>query len=415
MILLRVTNRQIKMNTKELEAFAKEAAKGIKTPQDLNDFSRMLKKITVEAALNAEMDEHLGYEKHAKSVVKNNRNGITTKRIKTEDGEFDLDTPRDRDGSFEPKLVKKNQSRFTSMDEKILWLYAQGMSTRDIVQAFDEWYGADISPTLISRVTNAVIDKVVEWQSRPLDPIYPIIYLDCIVLKVRQDKRVINKSIFLALGINTEGQKELMGMWIAENEGAKFWLSVLTELQNRGVEDILIACVDGLKGFPDAINAVFPQTNVQLCIVHMVRNSLKYVSWKDYKAVTTGLKLIYRSNTEEEALLELERFSDTWDEQYPQISKSWRANWENLNTFFNYPADIRKAIYTTNAIESLNSVIRKALKKRKVFPSDDSAKKMVYLAITEASKKWTMPIHHWRQAMVRFIIEFGDRLEKHLK
>ena len=403
------------MNTKELEAFAKEAAKGIKTPQDLNDFSRMLKKITVEAALNAEMDEHLGYEKHAKSVVKNNRNGISTKRIKTEDGGFDLDTPRDRDGSFEPKLVKKNQSRFTSMDEKILWLYAQGMSTRDIVQAFDEWYGADISPTLISRVTNAVIDKVVEWQSRPLDPIYPIVYLDCIVLKVRQDKRVINKSIFLALGINTEGQKELMGMWIAENEGAKFWLSVLTELQNRGVEDILIACVDGLKGFPDAIHAVFPQTNIQLCIVHIVRNSLKYVSWKDYKAVTTDLKLIYRSSTEEEALLELERFSDTWDEQYPQISKSWRANWENLNTLFNYPADIRKAIYTTNAIESLNSVIRKALKKRKVFPSDDSAKKMVYLAITEASKKWTMPIHHWRQAMVRFIIEFGDRLEKHLK
>ena len=403
------------MNTKELEAFAKEAAKSIKTPQDLNDFSRMLKKITVEAALNAEMDEYLGYEKHAKSVVKNNRNGITTKRIKTEDGEFDLDTPRDRDGSFEPKLVKKNQSRFTSMDEKILWLYAQGMSTREIVQAFDEWYGADISPTLISRVTNAVIDRVVEWQSRPLDPIYPIVYLDCIVLKVRQDKRVINKSIFLALGINTEGQKELMGMWIAENEGAKFWLSVLTELQNRGVEDILIACVDGLKGFPDAINAVFPQTNVQLCIVHMVRNSLKYVSWKDYKAVTSDLKLIYRSSTEEEALLELERFSDTWDEQYPQISKSWRANWENLNTIFNYPTDIRKAIYTTNAIESLNSVIRKALKKRKIFPSDDSAKKMVYLAITEASKKWTMPIHNWRQAMVRFIIEYGDRLEKHIK
>ena len=405
----------MQMNRKELEAFAKEAAKGIKTPEDLNDFSRMLKKITVEAALNAEMDEHLGYEKHAKSVVKNNRNGITTKRIKTEDGEFDLDTPRDRDGSFEPKLVKKNQSRFTSMDEKILWLYAQGMSTREIVQAFDEWYGADISPTLISRVTNAVIDRVVEWQSRPLDPIYPIVYLDCIVLKVRQDKRVINKSIFLALGINTEGQKELMGMWIAENEGAKFWLSVLTELQNRGVEDILIACVDGLKGFPDAINAVFPQTNVQLCIVHMVRNSLKYVSWKDYKAVTTDLKLIYRSSTEEEALLELERFSDTWDAQYPQISKSWRANWENLNTIFNYPTDIRKAIYTTNAIESLNSVIRKALKKRKIFPSDDSAKKMVYLAITEASKKWTMPIHNWRQAMVRFIIEYGDRLEKHIK
>jgi len=394
----------MQMNKKELEAFAKEAAKGIKTPQDLNEFSQMLKKITVEAALNAEMDEHLGYEKHAKSVMQNSRNGKTSKRIKTEDGEFDLDTPRDRDGLFEPKLVKKHQSRFTSMDEKILWLYAQGMSTREIVKAFDEWYGADISPTLISRVTNAVIDQVIEWQSRPLDPIYPIIYLDCLVVKIRQDK----------LGINTEGHKELLGMWIAENEGAKFWLNVLTELQHRGVEDILIACVDGLKGFPDAINSVYPQAQIQLCIVHMVRNSLKYVSWKDYKAVTTDLKQVYRSSTQDEALLELDRFSEKWDEQYPQISKSWRTHWQNLNTLFNYPEDIRKAIYTTNAIESINSVIRKAIKKRKIFPSDDSAKKMVYLAITEASKKWSMPIHNWRQAMVRFIIEFGDRLEKHI-
>ncbi|GAC23726.1 probable transposase for insertion sequence element [Paraglaciecola mesophila KMM 241] len=404
----------MQMNKKELEAFAKDAAKGIKTPQDLNEFSQMLKKITVEAALNAEMDEHLGYEKHAKSVMQNSRNGKTSKRIKTEDGEFELDTPRDRDGLFEPKLIKKHQSRFTSMDEKILWLYAQGMSTREIVKAFDEWYGADISPTLISRVTNAVIDQVIEWQSRPLDPIYPIIYLDCLVVKIRQDKRVINKSIFLALGINTEGHKELLGMWIAENEGAKFWLNVLTELQHRGVEDILIACVDGLKGFPDAINSVYPQAQIQLCIVHMVRNSLKYVSWKDYKAVTTDLKQVYRSSTEDEALLELERFSEKWDDQYPQISKSWRTHWQNLNTLFNYPEDIRKAIYTTNAIESLNSVIRKAIKKRKIFPSDDSARKMVYLAITEASKKWSMPIHNWRQAMVRFIIEFGERLEKHI-
>ena len=402
------------MNRQELEAFAKEAAKSIKTPDDLNQFSQMLKKITIEAALNAEMDEHLGYQKHQISTSSNSRNGKSSKRIKTEDGEFELATPRDRDGSFEPELVKKNQTRFTSMDDKILWLYSQGMSTRDIVQAFDEWYGADISPTLISRVTNAVIEQVVEWQSRPLDAIYPIVYLDCIVLKIRQDKRVINKSIFLALGINTEGHKELLGMWIAENEGAKFWLSVLTELQQRGVEDILIACVDGLKGFPDAINAVFPQTHIQLCIVHMVRNSLKYVSWKDYKAVTADLKRIYRAATEDEALLELERFGGIWDAQYPQVSKSWRNHWHNLNTLFNYPEDIRKAIYTTNAIESLNSVIRRAIKKRKLFPSDDSAKKMVYLAIKEASKKWTMPIQNWRQAMSRFMIEFGDRLEKHI-
>lgn len=402
------------MNKKELEAFAREAAKGIKTPEDLNEFSQMLKKITVEAALNAEMDEHLGYEKHHKSTSTNSRNGKSTKRVKTEDGEFELDTPRDREGSFEPKLVKKNQTRFTSMDDKILWLYAQGMSTREIVSAFDEWYGAEISPTLVSRVTNAVIEQVIEWQSRPLDAVYPIVYLDCIVVKVRQDKRVINKSIFLALGINTEGHKELMGMWIAENEGAKFWLNVLTELQQRGVEDILIACVDGLKGFPDVINTVFPQTNIQLCIVHMVRNSLKYVSWKDYKAVTADLKRVYRSATEDEALLELERFGDAWDSQYPQITKSWRNHWQNLNTLFNYPEDIRKAIYTTNAIESLNSVIRKAIKKRKIFPSDDSARKMVYLAIKDASKKWTMPIQNWRQAMSRFIIEFEKRLERHI-
>ncbi|WP_261875316.1 IS256 family transposase [Vibrio rarus] len=402
------------MDKKALEAFAKEAAKGIKSPEDLTEFSQMLKKITVEAALNAEMDEHLGYEKHQQSKSRNSRNGKSSKRIKTEDGEFELDTPRDRNGSFDPKLVKKHQSRFTSMDDKILWLYAQGMSTRDIVNAFEEWYGAEISPSLVSRVTNAVIDEIVVWQSRPLDALYPIVYLDCIVIKVRQDKRIINKSIFLALGINTDGQKELMGMWIAENEGAKFWLNVLTELNQRGVEDILIACVDGLKGFPDAINTVFPETHIQLCIVHMVRNSLKYVSWKDYKAVTADLKRVYRSATEDEALLELERFGETWDAQYPQITKSWRNHWQNLNTLFNYPQDIRKAIYTTNAIESLNSVIRKALKKRKIFPNDEAATKMVYLAIKDASKKWTMPIQNWRQAMSRFIIEFEDRVEKHV-
>ncbi|MDN3660356.1 IS256 family transposase [Vibrio agarivorans] len=402
------------MDKKALEAFAKEAAKGIKTPDDLTEFSQMLKKITVEAALNAEMEEHLGYEKHKPSKSQNSRNGKSTKRVKTEDGEFELDTPRDRLGSFDPKLVKKHQTRFTSMDDKILWLYAQGMSTRDIVNAFDEWYGAEISPSLVSRVTHAVMEEIVEWQSRPLDAIYPIVYLDCIVVKIRQDKRIINKSIFLALGINTDGQKELMGMWIAENEGAKFWLSVLTELNQRGVEDILIACVDGLKGFPDAINTVFPQTHIQLCIVHMVRNSLKYVSWKDYKAVTADLKRVYRSATEDEALLELERFGEVWDSQYPQISKSWRNHWQNLNTLFSYPEDIRRAIYTTNAIESLNSVIRKALKKRKIFPNDEAATKMVYLAIKDASKKWTMPIQNWRQAMSRFIIEFEERLEKHI-
>jgi Transposase and inactivated derivatives len=348
------------MNLEELQKIAKLAAKNLKTEQDLNEFSAMLTKISVEAALNAELDEHLGYDKHEKSNASNNRNGYSSKTLQTKDGQFELNTPRDRDGSFEPELVKKNQRRFTLMDDKILYLYAQGLSTREVVDAFQELYGADISASLVSKVTDAVIDQVVEWQARPLDAVYPIVYLDCIVLKIRQDKRVINKAIYLALGVNLEGHKELLGMWLSENEGAKFWLNVLTELQNRGVKDILIACVDGLKGFPDAITTVFPETQIQLCIVHMVRNSLKFVPWKDYKAVTKDLKQIYQSATEEDALLALEHFAERWDDKYPQISKSWRNHWDNLNTLFNYPPDIRKAIYTTNAIESLNSVIRRA-------------------------------------------------------
>ena len=402
------------MNKEALEAFAREAAKGIKTEQDLNDFRQMLTKVTVERALNAELDDHLGYDKHEVSRTSNSRNGTTSKTLRTEDGQFELNTPRDREGSFEPKLVKKNQTRFTSMDDKILFLYAQGMTTREIVKTFKELYGADASPSLISKVTDSVIEEVVEWQSRELDPIYPIVYLDCIVLKIRQDKQVINKAIYLALGVNMEGHKELLGMWISENEGAKFWLSVLTELQNRGVQDILIACVDGLKGFPDAINTVFPETQIQLCIVHMVRNSMKYVPWKNYKAITADLKTIYQASTEESALKALADFSDKWDDKYPQISRSWKAHWENLNTLFQYPEDIRKAIYTTNAIESLNSVIRKATKKRKVFPTDDSAKKVVYLAIRQASEKWTMPIRNWKTALNRFMIMFEDRLKDYI-
>jgi transposase-like protein len=301
----------------------------------------MLTKVTVEAALNAELDDHLGYERHEKSDGSNHRNGYSSKTVQTDVGQFELETPRDRNGDFDPQLVKKNQRRFTAMDDKILFLYAQGMTTREIVTTFKEMYGADVSASLISKVTDAVIEQVVDWQSRPLAPIYPI--------------------------VNLEGHKELLGLWLAENEGAKFWLNVMTELQNRGLKDILIACVDGLKGFPDAIATAYPDTQIQLCIMHMVRNSLKFVPWKDYKAVTADLKQIYQSVTEEEALQALEQFAERWDAKYPQISKSWRSNWENLNTLFAYPEEIRKAIYTTNAIESLNSVIRKATKKRKIF------------------------------------------------
>lgn len=402
------------MDQKQLEAFAREAAKTLKTEKDLNNFSQMLTKITVEAALNAELDDHLGYTKHRKSSTSNSRNGTSTKTIITDDGQFELETPRDREGTFEPQLVKKQQTRFTSIDDKVLSLYAKGMTTREIVATFKELYGADVSASLISRITDSVIEQVIEWQSRPLDSVYPIVYLDCIVLKIRQDKRVINKAVYLALGVNMEGQKELLGMWMSENEGAKFWLNVLTELQNRGVKDILIACIDGLKGFPDAINTVYPEAQIQLCIVHMVRNSVKYVPWKDYKELTADLKGIYRAVTEDEALKALDDFSDKWDEKYPQISRSWRAHWHNLNTLFSYPEDIRKAIYTTNAIESLNSVIRKAIKKRKVFPTDDSAKKVVYLAIMDASKRWTMPIRNWKTALNRFMITFEDRLKDYV-
>ncbi len=402
------------MDKKALEAFAREAAKSIKTQSDLEDFHKMLTKVTVETALNAELDDHLGYDKNSHKTGENSRNGYSSKTLITDDGEIPIEVPRDRDASFEPQLVRKHQTRFQSMDDKILSLYAKGMTTREIVATFKEMYDADVSPTLISKVTDAVLEHVIEWQSRPLDTVYPIVYLDCTVVKIRQDKRVINKSIYLALGVNMEGQKELLGLWLSENEGAKFWLNVLTELQNRGVKDILIACVDGLKGFPDAINTVFPETQIQLCIVHMVRNSMKYVPWKSYKAVTADLKKIYQSATEDEALLALEQFGDKWDAKYPQISRSWTANWDNLNTLFNYPEDIRKAIYTTNAIESLNSVIKKAINKRKLFPTDESARKVVFLAIQDASKKWTMPIRNWRQALNRFMIMFEERLTDYM-
>lgn len=297
------------MDEKQLQALANELAKNLKTPEDLSQFDRLLKKLSVEAALNAEMTHYPGYEKNQSRPGANSRNGYSTKTVITGDGLLELRTPRDRDGTFEPQLVKKNQTRITGMDNQILSLYAKGMTTREIAAAFKELYDADVSPALISKVTDTVMEQIVEWQNRPLDAVYPIVYLDCIVLKVRQDSRLINKSVFLALGINIEGQKELLGMWLAENEGAKFWLNVLAELKNRGLNDILIACVDGLKGFPDAINTVYPKARIQLCIVHMVRNSLRFVSWRDYKAVTRDLKAIYQAPTEEAGQQALEAFA----------------------------------------------------------------------------------------------------------
>ena len=400
----------------DIAALARKVGRQFKSEQDLADFSRLLKKITVEAALGGEIDDHLGYFKHEACGrgTGNSRNGYSRKTLKGDHGEIEIDTPRDRNSSFEPQIIRKGQTRLTQFDDQILALYAKGMSTRDIVTTFKEMYDAEVSPTLISNVTNAVLDQILEWQSRPLDDLYPIVYLDCIVLKIRQDKRVINKSVYLALGINLEGHKELLGLWLAETEGAKFWLSVLTELQTRGLKDIFIAAVDGLTGFPEAINTVYPLTKIQLCIVHMVRHSLKFVSWKDRKAVAADLKKIYSSLTVDEAEQELTAFAELWDGKYPVISQSWRRHWPNLITLFDYPDDIRKVIYTTNAIESVNSVIRKAVKNRKVFPHDQAAMKVVYLAIDAAAKKWTMPIRNWKGALNRFMIEFPERMPETL-
>lgn len=395
------------------EEIVKELSQGIKTQKDLEGLTRQLMKSLIETALHAELDNHLGYEKNARSETRksNTRNGHSPKTIQGDFGEVDIQTPRDRESSFEPQLVPKNKTRLEGFEEKILHLYARGMTTRDIQEVLKEMYHADVSHTVISQVTESVIEEVRLWQSRPLESIYPIVYLDCIVVKVHQDHRVIQKAVYLALGITLEGQKELLGLWLSENEGAKFWLGVLTDLQNRGVKDIYIFCVDGLTGFPDAIGASFPRAKVQLCLVHMVRNALRYVPAKDMKAVAKDLRSIYNAPTLESAEQALDGFAEKWSSQYPHIEKSWRNKWSHLIAIFGYPDEIRKIIYTTNAIESLNSVIRKAIKNRKIFPNDDSALKLIYLAVSKASKKWTMPLRNWKPALNRFAIEYGDKFE----
>ena len=375
-----------------------------------------LKKVIVERVLEGELTTELGYDKHSPEGNNsgNSRNGYTSKIIQNKDGEMEIKVPRDRNGEFEPKFIPKHQTRFDELDEKILSLYARGMSTRDMQEQLKDLYGVEISPTLISNVTEEVMDEVKAWQNRPLDKLYPFVYLDALVIKVRMDKRVINKAFYLALAINLEGQKELLGIWISQNEGAKFWLNVLTELKNRGVEDIFISCVDGLTGFPDAIQTVFPKTQVQLCIVHLIRNSLKFVNWKNRKTVASDLKTVYTARTEEDAEMALEEFSKKWDERYPAISKSWRTHWENIIPYFDYPEEIRRVIYTTNSIESVNSGLRKVIKNKKIFPSDEAALKLLYLAIKNLEKKWTMPIRNWGDAMNRFSIMYGERLEGYL-
>jgi putative transposase len=375
-----------------------------------NGILKQLTKKILESALNAEMTDHLGYEKHQHGKGNNSRNGKTTKTVTSESGDLPLDVPRDRNSEFEPKIIKKHQRRFEGFDSQILSLYARGMTTRDIQNHIKEIYDVDISPELVSQVTNEIITEVKEWQSRPIDAMYPIVFFDAIIVKGRTDGKVANKSVYLAIGINLEGKKEVLGLWISENEGAKFWMNIITELSNRGLKDILIACIDGLKGFPEAINSVFPNTKIQLCIVHMIRNSVKYVSWKERKMICADLKKIYNAPSEKIGLEELETFAGKWDKKYPTISKSWRTNWNNLNEFFSYPENIRKAIYTTNAIESLNASLRKVVQKRSAFPTDESIFKVLYLALTKAEKKWTMPIRDWGAALNQLSLIFGDRI-----
>lgn len=378
-----------------------------------NGIIKQLTKALLEKALESELTEHLGYDKHSHSQyleTKNYRNGTTPKTLNGNDGAIQINVPRDRNSDFEPQIIKKNQTRFDGFDDKIISLYARGMSTRDIQSQLEEIYGVEVSATLISNVTNEVIEQVKEWQGRSVDKLYPIVFFDALVIKVKEDKKTLNKAFYLALGVNTQGQKELLGIWVSQNEGAKFWLNVLTELKNRGLEDIFIACVDGLKGFPEAIEAAFPKTQVQLCIVHMVRHSLRFVCWKNRKEVAADLRKIYSSATVEDAEIALTEFSEKWDEKYPTISKSWLTHWHNITPFFDYPADIRKAIYTTNAIESLNASLRKVIKNKRVFPSDEAAIKLLFLALKNIAKKWTMPIHHWKSAMNQFAIMFEGRL-----
>jgi putative transposase len=407
-------NKRVKPDP-ELVKLADRLLANYQKPEDLigeNGLLKQLTKMLVERALETEMSEHLGHSKSeaVTNATGNTRNGHSAKTLQGEFGELPLDIPRDRQGEFEPKLVARHQTRWSGFDDKIISLYARGLSVREIQGHLEEMYGTDVSPALISAVTDAVSEEVKLWQGRPLDALYPIIYLDCIHVKVRDSGAVRTKAVYLAIGVNMDGHKEVLGLWIAQTEGAKFWLQVVTELKTRGVQDIFIACVDGLKGFPEAIEAVYPKAAVQLCIVHMVRNSLNFVSWKLQREVAADLKTIYTSSTVEVAEQMLSAFEAKWDKDYPSVGQSWRRNWARVIPLFDYPPEIRKVIYTTNAIESINMSLRKVTKTRSSFPTDEAVTKLFYLALNNISKKWSMPIRDWKAALNRFTIQFEDRM-----
>jgi putative transposase len=398
----------------KLEAALDELLAG-KSTEEIVGPGGLLKQLTkalLERAMHAELTHHLGYEKHELEGrgSGNSRNGQSRKTVQGNFGEVEIAIPRDRNSSFEPKILPKHERRLAGFDDKILSLYARGMTTRDIQSHLEEMYGAEVSPSLISEVTDAVMEEVRAWQSRPLDPIYAIVYLDALVVKMRQEGRVENRAVFVALGVNLGGQKDVLGLWTSATEGAKLWLQILTEIRNRGVQDVLIACVDGLKGFPEAIQAVYPKTQVQLCLVHLVRNSLQFVNWKERKQVAADLRQIYQSATAEEAEQHLTEFEQQWDAQYATIGKIWRRHWAGVLPLFAFPEEIRKIIYTTNAVESLNMSLRKVIKTRASFPSEEAALKLLYLALKNVTRKWK-PSPNWRTALNHFMLLSGDRIE----
>jgi putative transposase len=381
----------------------------IQTGADPLEMIAQMKKALMERVLEAELNDHLVHPKNAKSIDGNYRNGYGSKTVIMDQGELEISTPRDRNGTFQPLLIPKGERSFKGFDEKIISMYSFGMSIRDIQAHLKEMYAVEVSHEFIANITAAVLEEVKAWQGRPLDALYPILYLDAMVVKVKDGKSVINKSLYMAMGVNMEGKKDILGLWLAENEGAKFWLSILNELKNRGLEDIFIACCDGLVGFPEAINAVFPKTMVQRCIVHMIRNSFKFVSYKDYKELAGDLKKIYTAINEEQAQEALKDFASKWDSKYPMIAESWHRNWQEIIPFFQFPDFIRKAIYTTNVIEASNRQVRKVIKTKGAFPNDDAVYKIVYLALQRAQKKWTMPIREWPLALNQFFILFPNR------
>jgi len=401
-------------NRTKLEAALDELLAGKKTEEIVGPggLLKQLTKALLERAMNAELTHHLGYEKH-EPVGRGNgntRNGKSRKRVQGDFGAVEIAVPRDRNGSFEPKILPKHERRFTGFDDKIISMYARGMTTRDIQAHLEEMYGVEVSASLVSEVTEAVMEDVRVWQSRPLEPIYMIVYLDALMVKMRHEGRVENRAVFVGIGVTQEGSKEVLGLWTNATEGAKLWLQILTEIRNRGVKDILIACVDGLKGFPEAIQAVYPKTEVQLCIVHMVRNSLAYVNWKERKQVAGDLKLIYRAATVEEAEQRLTDFEARWDAQYAVIGKMWRRNWTGISPLFAYPEEIRRSIYTTNIVESLNMTLRKVIKTRASFPSEEAALKLLYLALQNVAKRWRAA-PNWRTSLNHFLLLWGDRIE----